>query len=87
MLQGARQVGKSHLLESFGRKEFEDYHVFNFELDSRLNTIFARDLDPERIFFELSIHSGTKVDPKTDLVIFDEIQDCPRAITSLKYFS
>ncbi len=87
LLQGARQVGKSHLLESFGKNEFEGYHVFNFELDTRLSTIFARDLDPERIFFELSIHSGRKVDPKMDLVIFDEIQDCPRAITSLKYFS
>jgi predicted AAA+ superfamily ATPase len=86
LLQGARQVGKSHLLESFGRNEFKDYHVFNFELDSRLNTIFARDLSPERIVFELSIHLGRKIDSSNDLVIFDEIQECPRAITSLKYF-
>ncbi len=86
MLQGVRQVGKSHLLENFGKKEFKDYHVFNFESDSRLNTIFDQDLSPERIVFELSIHVGRKIDAGSDLVIFDEIQECPRAITSLKYF-
>lgn len=86
LLQGARQVGKSHLLESFGQNEFKDYHIFNFELDSGLNKIFAQDLAPERILFELSLHLNKKIDPKTDLVIFDEIQECPRAITSLKYF-
>lgn len=86
LLQGARQVGKSYLLESFGQNEFKNYHIFNFELDSRLNKIFAQDLAPKRILFELSIHLGRKIDAKTDLVIFDEIQECPRAITSLKYF-
>ncbi len=86
LLQGARQVGKSHLLEYFGRNEFQDYHVFDFELDSVLNTIFAEDLSPERIVFELSVHLGRKIDLGSDLVIFDEIQECPRAITSLKYF-
>ncbi len=86
LLQGARQVGKSYLLESFGQKEFKNHHVFNFELDPRLARIFSQDLVPERILIELSLHIGKKIDPKSDLIIFDEIQECPRAITSLKYF-
>ncbi len=86
LLQGARQVGKSYLLESFGQREFRKYHVFNFELDQRLAKIFSQDLVPERILTELSLHLGEKIDQKTDLLIFDEIQECPRAITSLKYF-
>ncbi len=49
MLQGARQVGKSYLLESFGQREFEKYHVFNFEMDRRLARIFSQDLDPDKI--------------------------------------
>ena len=86
LLRGARQVGKSYLLENFGQNEFKDYHIFNFELDSSLKDIFTQDLVPERILFELSLYSNRKIDPKTDIVIFDEIQECPRAITSLKYF-
>ena len=86
LLQGARQVGKSYLLESFGKREFGKYHVFNFELDRRLARIFSQDLVPERILTELSLHLGEKIDQKSDLLIFDEIQECPRAITSLKYF-
>ncbi len=86
LLQGARQVGKSYLLESFGKKEFKNYHIFNFEQDSGLTKIFTQDLTPKKILFELSLHLNKKIAPKTDLVIFDEIQECPRAITSLKYF-
>ena len=86
MLQGARQVGKSYLLESFGQREFEKYHVFNFEMDRRLARIFSQDLDPDRILTELSLHLGEKINPESDLIIFDEIQECPSAITSLKYF-
>jgi len=86
LLQGARQVGKSYLLENFGQREFKNYHVFNFELDRRLARIFSQDFVPERILTELSLHLSGKIDPKSDLIIFDEIQECPRAITSLKYF-
>ncbi len=86
LLQGARQVGKSHLLKSFGQREFEKYHVFNFEMDPRLARIFSQDLNPDRILTELSLHLGEKIEPESDLIIFDEIQEYPRAITSLKYF-
>ncbi len=86
ILRGARQVGKSYLLEYFGKQEFPKYHVFNFEQDRTLAAYFEADLYPERILTELSIHSGESIDRYTDLVVFDEIQACPRAITSLKYF-
>jgi len=86
LLKGARQVGKSYLLKKFGEKEFPCCHIFNFEQDKKLNKIFEPDLVPHRIITELSIYSEKKIDINTDLVIFDEIQECPEAITSLKYF-
>lgn len=86
LLQGARQVGKTYILETFGKKEFSKHYLFNFEKNKNLNLIFDKDLNPERIISELSISSGKRIDINTDLVIFDEIQECPRAINSLKYF-
>jgi len=87
ILKGTRQVGKSFLLEEFGRNEFPYFHVFNFEKDKSLAQVFELDLDPEKILTDLSIHQNERINSKLDLVIFDEIQDCPRALTSLKYFS
>lgn len=86
LLKGARQVGKTHLLKEFGGKEFPHHHYFNFEEDKKLAAIFQADLFPKRILSELSIRSGKQIDLKNDLVIFDEIQECPKALTSLKYF-
>jgi len=86
ILKGTRQVGKSYILQAFGENEFSDYHPFNFEQDKRLSTIFEADLNPERIIDELSIYCGKRINIANDLVIFDEIQECPEALTSLKYF-
>ena len=86
LLKGARQVGKSYILQAFGENEFSDYHTFNFEQDANLSTVFETDLNPERIISELSIYSGKRINTASDLVIFDEIQECPEALTSLKYF-
>jgi uncharacterized protein len=86
LLKGARQVGKSYILEAFGRHEFRKSHLFNFEKEKQLSSVFEPDLNPERILTELSIYSGKKVDITKDLVIFDEIQECPAALTALKYF-
>lgn len=86
LLRGARQVGKSYVLEKFGAYEFSGYHIFNFEMNKNLFSAFENDLDPERIIKDLSIVSGKKIDTETELVIFDEIQECPNALTSLKYF-
>ena len=86
LLRGARQVGKSYILQKFGEYEFPGCHIFNFEMNKKLCSIFGNDLDPERIVKDLSIVSNKKIDIKTELVIFDEIQECPKALTSLKYF-
>ena len=87
LLKGARQVGKTHLLkELFGPNCFPDTHYFNFQKESDLIRIFEADLDPKRILLGLEIRLNKKINLYEDLVIFDEIQDCPRAITSLKYF-
>ncbi len=86
LLQGARQVGKTYLLEDFGKNEFLKFHIFNFEQDKGLSHVFETDLNPNQILTDLSIHKGERISSKSDLVIFDEIQACPRALTSLKYF-
>jgi len=87
LLQGARQVGKSYLLEQFGKNEFPNFFLFNFEQTPQLAKIFQTDLVPRRILQELSLVAEKTIIPEKDLVIFDEIQECPRALTSLKYFN
>lgn len=86
ILKGARQVGKTHLLTHWGKEQFPKVHVVNFEKFPALNRIFERDFDPRRIIGELAFVLGSSIDPATDLVVFDEIQSAPRALTSLKYF-
>lgn len=86
MLQGARQVGKTYLLEQFGKEAFPQTHRLNFEKKPEACLLFDLDLDPIRLVKELSLFLGTDIDIHRDLLIFDEIQACPKAITSLKYF-
>lgn len=87
LVTGVRQCGKTYLIRSFGRAEFEDTAYFNFDGNTGLKSIFEYDFDVERILEELSntIYEK-KIIPGKTLVVFDEIQDCPRAIQSLKYF-
>lgn len=87
LLQGARQVGKTWLVDDFAKNEYSDFANFNFEKSSDLGKIFDGDLDPRTIIFKLSLLIGRKISPENTLVFFDEIQVCPRAITSLKYFA
>ena len=87
LLQGARQVGKTYCLEKFGQKEFSNYHIFDFMENPALNKVFDLDLKPERILRDLGIINDTDIDTGKDLIIFDEIQQCPKALTSLKYFA
>ncbi|MCK5519679.1 MAG: ATP-binding protein, partial [Candidatus Marinimicrobia bacterium] len=86
VLRGARQVGKTWLLKYFAKTEFPNYHYINFEEDSRLEKIFNTNLNPSIILNELQFYLDKPINIKTDLLIFDEIQRCPRALTSLKYF-
>ncbi len=86
VLRGVRQVGKTFLLQYFGKHDFPQYHYFNFEEDEKLKRFFEQDLKPDRILTELQHHSQHPINPATDLLILDEIQECPKALTSLKYF-
>ena len=83
---GARQVGKTYAITRFGNENFNAVHTFNFEERPNLRAIFEYDLEIERIIKELSFLSEKKIDPINDLIFFDEIQACPRALTALKYF-
>ena len=86
ILRGARQVGKTYSLLAFGQHHFPTFHYVNFERDERLAALFVADLNPMRILRELSFYFDRAITAETDLLIFDEIQQCPQALTSLKYF-
>lgn len=86
ILRGVRQTGKSYLLQEFGRESFARYHLINFEKQHRARLLFEADLEPKRLLDELRFLLGAPINIQTDLVIFDEIQACPKALTSLKYF-
>jgi predicted AAA+ superfamily ATPase len=87
ILRGARQVGKTYILKEFGGAAFPHHHYVNFEKDEKLYRLFEQDLKPGRILDELQFYLDQPIDRRQDLVIFDEIQRSPRALTSLKYFS
>jgi predicted AAA+ superfamily ATPase len=87
VLQGARQVGKTYSLLQFGRRQYKNVAYFNFESSMALHSIFNRDLSPGRILRELSAFTSTALIPDETLIVFDEIQACERALTSLKYFA
>lgn len=87
LLQGARQVGKTYSLNELGSNEFLKYHIFDFMENPGLNQIFEQDLQPERIIRDLSVFNDIDINIEKDLIIFDEIQQSPKALTSLKYFS
>lgn len=87
LLTGVRQCGKTYIIKEFGKKEFEDTAYFNFDGNTGLQSVFDFDFDVGRIVDELAnVVYGDKIVPGRTLVVFDEIQDCPRAIQSLKYF-
>lgn len=87
ILRGARQVGKTWLLKEFGRTCFKDVCYINFEQTDLLSRIFEGTLSPQRIIEQLSVFHGKKIIPQQTLLIFDEVQEMPRALTSLKYFA
>ncbi len=86
VLKGARQVGKTWLMKKFGEDYYEDYFYFNFDEEDRLNSIFEVNKDPFRIIELLGLIVGKKILPEKHLIIFDEVQECPDALNSLKYF-
>ncbi len=87
ILRGVRQCGKTYLLKEFGQKYYQDVAYFNFEGNPALAERFEQDLDTGRIIMELGVLRGSKIVPESTLIIFDEIQFCNQALTSLKYFA
>ena len=87
LITGCRQCGKTWLMNEFGRLYFENVLLFNFEKEPALADIFKYDLDPNRILHELGLYrNGKPINTENTLIIFDEIQQCAEAITSIKYF-
>ena len=83
---GARQVGKTWLMREFGQSCYESCVYFNFDEEDELKSIFTSNKNPHRIIELLSLVAGEKIMPEKTLVIFDEIQECPEALNTLKYF-
>lgn len=86
VVNGARQVGKTYALKHFGKTSYRNTAYLNFEKDEKLAGYFDSTLDPKQLIQLLSIHKEVDIEPKETLLIFDEIQQCPKALNSLKYF-
>lgn len=86
ILKGARQVGKTWLMKEFGRNYYDNYVYFNFDEDEELKSVFETNKNPHRIIELLSMIREEKIHPEKTLIIFDEIQECPEALNTLKYF-
>ena len=86
IIEGARQVGKTWLMKEFGKKYYEQVVYLHFDNNQKLTALFENDYEIPRLIESFEILSGIKINPDNTLIIFDEIQECPRALTSLKYF-
>ncbi len=86
VLRGARQVGKTWLMKEFGQNYYDNYVYFNFDEEDELKSIFETNKNPHRIIELLSMISDEKIEPEKTLIIFDEIQECPEALNTFKYF-
>ncbi|MDR0573617.1 MAG: AAA family ATPase [Tannerella sp.] len=83
---GARQVGKTWLIQEFGKKEYRQMAYINFERADELRNTFLPDLNPKRLITEFELYSNLHITPEDTLIVLDEIQTAPRSITALKYF-
>ncbi len=86
ILRGARQVGKTYIIKQFGNENYEGIAYFNFDHDTELYSLFENTKEPKRILEQLSFIYGKAIYPEKTLIVFDEVQECPNALNSLKYF-
>lgn len=86
LLLGARQVGKTWLMNEFGKTCFKNIAYLRFDKNKPMHAVFERDCDIQRILLALQVQAGFPIDAKETLIVFDEVQACPAALTSLKYF-
>ena len=87
IIQGARQVGKTWLVREFGQANFEKTAYVTFQENLGMMAVFAGSLEPQRLLEAIEVDTGVRIDPQNTLVVFDEIQECPRALTALKMFN
>lgn len=86
IIRGARQVGKTWLMKEFGKIYYEKCAYINFDENKRMEELFSKGFDIDRIIQGLKIESGVNIEPENTLIIFDEVQETPKALTALKYF-
>ncbi len=87
IIRGARQVGKTWLMKEFGKNEYASVVYINFDNNERMKALFEGGLEVERLVTGLELYAGHKIDPDNTLLIFDEVQEAPKALSSLKYFN
>ena len=87
LLMGARQVGKTTVLKAFGKSAYENTIYLNFESNPKLKQLFDSQLAPSVLINAIAIEMNVEIAPSTSLIIFDEVQECPQALNSLKYFN
>ena len=87
IIRGARQVGMTWLMKEFGAAAYENVVYVNFDNNERMKNLFEGSLEVERLITGLELYAGHKIDPDNTLLIFDEVQEVPKALTSLKYFN
>lgn len=87
IIRGARQVGKTWLMKEFGANEYEETVYINFDSNERMKKLFEGGLEVRRLIMGLELFAGYKIDPDNTLLIFDEVQEVPEALSSLKYFN
>lgn len=86
IIEGARQVGKTWIMKEFGKNAYKDTVYINFDSNSQMAELFASDLNTNRLIMGLELYAGRKIDQDNTLLIFDEVQEVPKALSSLKYF-
>ncbi len=87
IIEGARQVGKTWLMKEFGNQAYSKTVYINFDSNSKMADLFASDLNIDRLIMGFELYCGHKINPDNTLMIFDEVQEVPRALTSLNIFA
>lgn len=86
IIEGARQVGKTWLMKEFGKQAYANTVYINFDANAQMAELFSSDLNTDRLITGLELYAGCKINPDNTLLIFDEVQEVPKALSSLKYF-
>lgn len=87
MVIGLRQIGKTYIIEKFGKENFEEYLYFNLEKNEEIRSIFEKTIDESKIMEQIELYLGRKINLEKTLFFFDEVQKSENFIVSLKYFN